>query len=128
MLHADVGQNDEFTIHLYDPDGQSLDGGTLPEGSYRLDIDDDSAFHNFRLLRPLSAVSVPGTVACVPISACATGVDRAGHESWIVNFTPGPVRYQCDPHASFMSGRFNVTGGRPSADRRAPAPQARRAR
>jgi len=101
---------DNFTIELRDPNGQNLDGGSLPEGSYRLEIDDNSTFHNFHLLRPLSPVSVSGSVSCVPSSGCATDVSRTGHESWIVNFTPGPVRYQCDPHFAFMFGTFTVTG------------------
>ena len=108
VLHADV--NDDFSIDLYGPDGQPLDGGTLPEGSYRLELDDNSAFHNFRLLRPPAVASFPSTVSCVPISSCATDVSRTGHETWTVNFTPGPVRYQCDPHAGFMRGQFTVTG------------------
>jgi glucose/arabinose dehydrogenase len=108
VLHADV--NDDFSIHMYGPDGQPLDGGTLPQGSYRLELDDNSEFHNFHLLRPFSLSSVPGTVSCVPMSSCATDVGRTGHETWIVNFTPGPVQYQCDPHAEFMHGSFTVTG------------------
>jgi len=107
VLTADV--NDNFTIHLRDPNGQDLNGGTLPEGSYRLEVDDNSEDHNFHLLRPLSTVSVPSTVSCVP-SGCATDVQRTGHQTWIVNFTPGTVRYQCDPHAPFMFGTFTVTG------------------
>ena len=100
---------DGFTIELRDPNGQNLDGGTLPKGSYRLEIDDNSAFHNFHLLRPFSLGSLASTVSCVPISSCATDVSRTGHETWIVNFTPGPVRYVCDPHAEFMRGDFTVT-------------------
>src|SRR3954469_17184862 len=100
---------DGFTIELSDPDGQNLDGGTLPQGSYRLEIDHNSTFHNFHLMRPLSTVSVPSTVSCVPSSECATSVSHNGHETWIVNFTPGAVRYQCDPHAEFMYGVFAVT-------------------
>jgi glucose/arabinose dehydrogenase len=112
VLHADV--NDDFTIHLYGPNGQPLDGGTLPQGSYRLEIDDNADDHNFHLLRPLISSSQPSTststVSCVPRSECATDVSRTGHETWIVNFTPGPVAYQCDPHQSFMRGQFTVTG------------------
>jgi len=100
---------DGFTIELRDPNGQNLDGGTLPKGSYRLEIDDNSAFHNFHLLRPFSLGALSSTVSCVPISSCATDVSRTGHETWIVNFTPGPVRYLCDPHAEFMRGDFTVT-------------------
>jgi len=99
VLHGDV--NDDFSIHLYDPSGQLLDGGTLPEGSYRVEIDDNSVNHNFHLTGPAS---------CVPNSACATTVPEMGHETWTVNFTPGTVIYQCDPHQGFMKGTFTVTG------------------
>lgn len=101
---------DDFQIEMRDPSGQNLDGGTLPAGSYRVVVDDNSAFHNFHLLRPLSAVSVPSTLSCVPVSSCSTDVGRTGQETWIVNFTPGIVRYQCDPHFPFMQGNFTVTG------------------
>jgi glucose/arabinose dehydrogenase len=103
VLTADVGQNDEFTIHLHGPDGQDLNGSTLPEGSYRLEVDDYSTFHNFHLVGDR-------TVSCVPSSDCATTVAGVGHESWVVNLTPGTVQYVCDPHRTFMNGSFTVTG------------------
>jgi glucose/arabinose dehydrogenase len=103
VLHADVGLNDDFVIHLYGPDGQSLDGGTLPEGSYTVEVDDYSTFHNFEF-------EGLGTVSCVPNSECATQVGEAGHETWTVNFTPGLVEYLCEPHRGIMHGQFTVTG------------------
>jgi glucose/arabinose dehydrogenase len=106
VLTADVGLNDEFTIHLHGPDGEDLNGGTLPEGSYRVEVDDYSTFHNFHF-------GGDRTVSCVPSSDCATTVDGTGHETWVVNFTPGTVEYVCDPHRSFMFGSFTVTGAGP---------------
>jgi hypothetical protein len=97
VLTASV--DDNFEIHLR-LNGNELDGGTLPEGSYRLELDDNSTFHNFHLLS--SAVS------CVPSSNCASTVAETGHQTWTVNFRPGTVTYQCDPHAEFMHGTFKV--------------------
>ncbi len=103
VLAADVGENDAFTIHLHAPDGQDLNGGTLPEGAYRLEIDDYSDFHNFHLLGL-------GTVSCVPQSDCTTSIGDADHYTWTVNLTPGQVEYVCDPHRGSMHGQFTVTG------------------
>jgi glucose/arabinose dehydrogenase len=101
VLHADV--NDDFTIHLRGQDGQDLNNGTLPEGSYRLEIDDNSSSHNFHLLGIR-------TVSCVPESDCATDIGGTGHQTWTVNLTPGLVEYVCDPHRGTMRGQFTVTG------------------
>jgi hypothetical protein len=110
VLHADVSDPDN--IDMYGPDGQPLDGGTLPEGSYQLVVDDESTNHNFHLLRPLSGTSLPSTVSCVPVSSCATSIERVEPpQTWIVNFTPGPVQYQCDAHIADMHGDFTVTAG-----------------
>jgi plastocyanin len=65
-------------------------------------VSDDSTFHDFHLLGPVS---------CVPESECETTVDGMGRETWTVNFTPGTVTYQCDPHAELMHGTFRVTRG-----------------
>ena len=97
VLTASV--DDNFEIHLR-LNGNELDGQTLPEGSYRLELDDNSTFHNFHLLS--SAVS------CVPRSNCASTVAETGHQTWTVNFRPGTVVYRCDPHAEFMRGAFTV--------------------
>ena len=91
-----------FQIHLHDGQGQELDGRTLPAGAYRVVVSDDSTFHDFHLLGPLS---------CVPESECETTVDGTGRVTWTVNFTPGTVTYQCDPHAEAMHGTFRVTRG-----------------
>ena len=50
-----------FQIHLHDGQGQELDGRTLPAGAYRVVVSDDSTFHDFHLLGPVS---------CVPESEC----------------------------------------------------------
>ena len=53
-LTGDV--NEDFSIHLRDPDGNDLDGGTLPAGTYTVAIDDNGSIHNFHLFG--DAVSV----------------------------------------------------------------------
>ena len=103
VLTADVGENDAFTIHLHGPNGEDLNNGTLPEGAYRLELDDYSTMHNFHLLGL-------GTVSCVPQSDCATTEGDVGHYTWTVNLTPGLVEYVCDPHRGSMHGMFTVTG------------------
>ncbi len=94
--------DDNFEIHLI-YQGQELDGHTLPAGAYRLTIEDASIYHDFHLVGP--------HVSCVPESECETTVDGTGRETWTVNFTPGTVVYQCDPHAEYMHGAFRVTPG-----------------
>jgi glucose/arabinose dehydrogenase len=103
VLKASVGPG--FEIHMYGPAGQGLDGHTLPEGSYTLEIDDQSNIHNFHL--------VGASVSCVPQSSCATSVAGTGHQTWTINVLPGTVGYQCDPHAGTMHGTFTVTADRP---------------
>ena len=61
---------DDFTIELNDPNGQNLDGGTLPEGAYTLELDDNSIDHNFHL--------TGGSVSCVPRQSCASDVETTG--------------------------------------------------
>jgi hypothetical protein len=101
VLTASV--DDNFEIHLR-RNGNELDGGTLPQGSYRLELDDNSTFHNFHLL---------GSVSCVPVSSCASTVAETGHQTWTVNFSAGKAEYQCDPHAGAMHGAFRVLAGQP---------------
>jgi hypothetical protein len=92
-----------FQISLRDPQGNDLNGGTLPAGTYTVQVDDFSDVHNFHLF---------GTGAqCVPPSDCTTDVSGTGRETWLVNFTPGVVTYRCDPHTASMTGTFTVAGG-----------------
>ena len=101
QLTASVDDNAE--IHLLDPHGHELDDHTLPPGAYRVVVNDNSAFHNFHL--------AGSNVSCVPESDCKTTVGGIGQQTWTVDFTPGTVVYQCDPHAEFMRGTFRVTNG-----------------
>ncbi len=48
VLTAEV--HDDYTILLKDPEGIDLDGRTLPAGTYTVEVDDFSTFHNFHLL------------------------------------------------------------------------------
>ena len=91
-------------ISLRDPQGNDLNGGTLPAGTYTVQVDDTSTLHNFHLEGP--------GVQCVPPSDCMTDVAGFGRETWLVNFTPGTVTYHCDPHPDLM-GSFTVVEGPP---------------
>ncbi len=104
-LTGDVGP--DYTIHLRDPDGNDLDGGTLPAGTYTVEIDDLSEIHNFHLFGD--------AVECVPPSTCQTDVAGTGHEVWTVNLTPGTAEYQCDPHSA--TRRTRRAGSRSSRAR-----------
>ncbi len=74
----------------------SLDGTDgITAGDYTIEIDDQSAAHNFHLTGP-GGVDV------------ATDVGETGEESFEVTLQPGEYRFLCDPHASSMSGTFTV--------------------
>ena len=90
-------------ISLRDPQGNDLSGGTLPAGTYTVQVDDTSTLHNFHLEGP--------GVQCVPPSDCMTDPAGLGRETWLVNFTPGSVTYHCDPHPN-ITGSFTVVEGR----------------
>jgi hypothetical protein len=69
-LTASVGQGDAFVISMNDPNGQPLDNGTLPEGSYTLDVSDPSRFH-------ISTFSARTSRACQPRTARQPSAERA---------------------------------------------------
>ena len=96
---------------------QELDGQTLPQGAYKLEIDDNSAIHNFHLTD--NDFLLGPSFSCVPVTTCATDIADTGHETWIVNFTTGgdPVTYQCDAHPATMKGTFTISGPPPPPPR-----------
>ncbi len=59
-----IGDEGAGEISLLDPQGNDLNGGTLPAGTYTVQVDDTSTLHNFHL-------DGPG-VQCVPPSDCVT--------------------------------------------------------
>ena len=69
---------------------------SLKAGTYRFDVTDRSAIHDFHL-------SGPG------VNKVITSVSFQGRRSVIVKLTRGMYRYVCDPHASFMKGSFRVS-------------------
>jgi len=91
VLKGTVGPG--FEISLTTEDGQPVE--SLAAGSYTLLTDDKSDIHNFHL-----------TGDGVDVS---TDVGGTGTDSFDVTFTAGSYHYQCDPHASTMSGDFDVT-------------------
>lgn len=89
------GSPDDFVISLTTEDGTPVT--TLAPGEYTLEVDDPSTIHNFRLTGP-GGVDV------------ASDVGGTGTESFTVTLEAGTYRFQCDPHASTMSGDFEVSG------------------
>ena len=66
----------------------------LDPGSYRLEVDDESDFHNFHLQGPGVDVT--------------TGVEFVGKTSFTVNLTDGSYMYICDVHPISLRGSFTV--------------------
>ena len=81
-----------FDISLTTEAGEAVT--TLEPGSYELEIEDLSSAHNFHL-------SGPG----VDIS---TDVAEEGTQNVDLTVSTGSYTFVCDPHASQMSGSFEV--------------------
>jgi hypothetical protein len=72
----------------------------LPEGTYRLVVDDRSPDHNFHLRGP--GVDV------------ATLLPETGTRAFAVRLRPGTYTFLCDPHILTMVGQLVVTGAAPA--------------
>lgn len=83
-----------FEISLTTEDGAGI--STLAPGSYTIEVDDQANIHNFHLAGPGVDES--------------TDVAETGSETFEVDLEPGTYTYVCDPHASTMTGSFEVTG------------------
>lgn len=83
-----------FDISLTTQDGEDL--GSVPAGSYTVEVNDQASIHNFHL-----------TGAGVDE---ATDVAAEGAETFEVDLQAGSYEFVCDPHASQMRGSFDVTG------------------
>jgi plastocyanin len=81
-----------FTITLTTADGDPVQ--TLAAGSYDLELEDLSAEHNFH-------ISGPGV-------DIATDVAETGTQNVSLDVAAGSYEFVCDPHASQMSGSFQV--------------------
>jgi plastocyanin len=92
-LAASVGPG--FDISLTLPNGDQIT--SLRPGTYTIDVDDQSDIHNFHLTGPGGVDET-------------TGVSETGKTTWTVTLVDGKYHYQCDPHASEMSGDFEVSG------------------
>ena len=92
-LRGSVGPG--FEISLTTETRQAV--GTLPPGSYELQVDDKSSAHNFHLTGP-GGVDV------------STSVGDSGTESFQLDLEPGTYTFVCDPHSSSMNGTFEVSG------------------
>jgi plastocyanin len=91
-LKGETGPGFEISVKF---DGE--DAETVPAGTYTLSVEDKSSMHNFRLMGP-GGVNVE-----------VTDVGFVGEKSAEVTLEPGTYTYQCDPHASQMTGTFTVT-------------------
>ena len=97
-LIGTVGSTDDadaFEISLTTEDGSPVT--TLTPGDYTLEINDLSTIHNFHLTGP-GGVDV------------SSEVDEVEDEDYDVTLEAGTYNYVCDPHASQMSGSFEVSG------------------
>jgi plastocyanin len=105
VLTAEV--NEDYTIELRDPDGLLINEfHSIPPGTYTVEVDDNSTFHNFHL-------DGPALLTCSPEPDCATTEGGTGHETWTVELQPSAAKYICDPHPGIMEVDFMVTGGGP---------------
>ena len=68
---------------------------SLPAGQYELQIEDLSAAHNFHLTGPAVDIS--------------TAVAEEGTQEVSLDLQPGTYSFVCDPHATQMSGTFEVS-------------------
>jgi plastocyanin len=89
-LHGTVGPG--FTIALINDAGTTVTH--LDPGTYEIEVEDKSEFHNFHL-------SGPGVDV-------ATEVGTTGKVTWTVTFQDGVYTYVCDPHSENMNGTFAV--------------------
>lgn len=81
-----------FTIALRDASGARVTH--VDSGTYTIAVNDLADIHNFHL-------SGPGVDQM-------TEIEAQGAVTWSVTLRDGIYTYQCDPHASTMSGRFAV--------------------
>lgn len=86
--------SDAFTITLTTEDGTNVT--SLPAGDYTLQIVDQTDIHNFHL-----------TGSGVDVMSEVGGQEDQEYD---ITLVAGSYHYQCDPHASTMSGDFEVTG------------------
>jgi plastocyanin len=89
-LHGKVGPG--FTIALTNDAGAIVTH--LDPGTYTIEVQDLSEFHNFHLAGP--GVDV------------LTDVGTTGNVTWTVTFQEGVYDYMCDPHSVDMHGQFTV--------------------
>ncbi len=93
-LHAYVHEDNSIGITF--DDGTAVQG-TIPPGTYTVDVIDDADIHNFHLMGP--GVDME------------TDVNGLSTPTWSVTFQAGSTyTYQCDPHSDFMYGSFHTSG------------------
>lgn len=96
-----------MTIALKTESGAPV--STLPPGDYEIAVADSTPFHNFHLTGPggiNKATTVPGEE----------------NETWSLTLVEGEYSYVCDPHASYMNGKFTVSAASPPPPQPPPPP------
>lgn len=94
-----------FSIRLSDAGGAAVK--SLDPGTYTIQIQDQSAEHNFHL-------TGPGVDK-------ATDIETTGTVTWTVTLTDGRYHFQCDAHPTTMFGNFTAGAAPPPTTTTTPA-------
>jgi plastocyanin len=94
-LTGPVGKSNAYKISLVDATGKKVT--TLPAGTYKLVIHDDSTFHNYELDGPHGK------------SWTFTAVQFTGTKTFTLKLAAGTYKAYCAPHESIMFQHFTVT-------------------
>jgi plastocyanin len=90
-----VGKNNAYKISLVDSSGKKVT--SIPAGTYKLVIHDDSSIHNYELDGPHGK------------SWTFTSVPFKGTKTFTLKLVPGKYKAYCAPHESIMFQHFTVT-------------------
>lgn len=97
-----------FSIRLTDASGAAVK--RLDPGTYTIQVQDESAQHNFHL-------TGPGVDQ-------ATDIEQTGTVAWTVTLADGSYHFQCDAHPTTMFGNFTVGSAPPPPAPTTPEPPA----
>ncbi len=90
-----VGKNNAYKISLVDSTGKKVT--SIPAGTYKLVIHDDSAIHNYELDGPHGK------------SWTFTSVPFKGTKTFTLKLVAGKYKAYCAPHESIMFQHFTVS-------------------
>ena len=92
IVNGTVGPGFTIALKLNGKSVTKLKAGT----PYRFVISDQANIHDFHLTGP-------------GVDRVITAVDFVGTKSIVLKLKKGSYRYVCDPHSTFMHGRFAVS-------------------